>query len=74
MKFSGKCKLKLEFKLSVKSFQKNKKWKAAKGVYKHYVRYKKDKTVIVLIMNEELLDKPDLLMLKTIFLEKLGKI
>lgn len=52
---SEKCKLKLEFKPSVKSFQRIKKWKTVKGVYKCYIRYKKDKVVVVLIMNVKLL-------------------
>lgn len=54
---SEKCKLKLEFKPKPpsKAFQGIKNWKTVKGVYKCYIRYQKDKVVVVFIMNTKLL-------------------
>lgn len=52
----SKCKLKLEFKAIKDSSFDQKKLKLRKGVYKCYIRYKKDKTLVVLIVNPELLN------------------
>lgn len=52
----SKCKLKLEFK-PIKDFSiERKKLKLRKGVYKCYIRHKKDKILLVLIINPELLN------------------